>query len=350
MRNEEIERIGGEPFESVGALLIFGLNKPVEVPPEMVRYPCDVVLARSAKNSSPECVIDTDKPIWGENVAGVALDLFDSVQLCHNHYHRETTLPICCGMVGDDFEEAKKDWGKNELFYRTNSTYYRFLNCGFRLAATGGTAMGVMSAPLGYCRTYAKLQGPLTEANYLKAILAGRTFATSGPMLILTANGLDTGATIQYSTDKGEPLQIKAELQSIQPINSLELIYNGKIIRQINLKDREPSSLLKHSIEFALKPQRSGWVAARALFTSPDGCLRQAHTSPVYITVDGKATASKKDAEYMINWLNRLLEVSNKPGRYPSDKQRQKAQAVFRQARQIYRDIAKTATKLWDEK
>lgn len=348
LKNEEIERIGGEPFESVGALLMFGLTRPIAMPPKMVKYPCDAVLARKAKATSPECVIDTDKPIWGENVVGVALGLFDSVQVCHNHYHRENTLPIGWGMAGADFEQEAKDYGKNELFHRTNSTYYRFLNCGFKLAVTGGTAMGVMPAPLGYCRIYAKLEGPLTEANYLKAIHTGRTFATCGPMLILTANGLDSGETIRYTTGKSKPIQIKAQLHSIEPISSLELIYNGKIVRQISLDDKPSSPLLKHSIELKLKPNRSGWVATQAIFTAPDGCLRQAHTSPVYIIVDGKPTASKQDAEYMIGWIDRLIKVSEKPGRYPSGEEREKAQAIFREAQQIYRDIAKTAVELWE--
>ncbi|MHC4144555.1 MAG: hypothetical protein ACYSUD_07215, partial [Planctomycetota bacterium] len=79
MRNQEIERIGGQAFESVGALLMFGLTKPVKMPPRGSRYPCDAVLGRIARETSPRCIIDTDKPIWGENVVGVALGLFDSV-------------------------------------------------------------------------------------------------------------------------------------------------------------------------------------------------------------------------------------------------------------------------------
>ena len=206
--------------------------------------------------------------------------------------------------------------------------------------------MGVMRAPLGYSRTYAKLDGPLTEANYLEAIRAGRTFATSGPMLILTANRLDSGATIQYSTSDNEPIHLKAELQSIQPLDSLELIHDGKIAKKIDLKGRPWRPLLKQSIELSLKPQRSGWVAARAIFTAPDGCLRQAHTSPVYIIVNNKPIASKEDAEYMIRWIERIMEVSKRPGRYASTIEQQQTQAVFQQARQIYEDIAKTAVEL----
>ena len=348
LRNQEIERIGGAAFESVGALLMSGLNEPVEMPLRNSKYPCDVVLARMAKKTSPQCVIDTDKPIWGENVVGVALGLFDCVQVCHNHYHRESTMPLCCGMASAEIEDEQKDWGRDELFRRTNLTYYRFLNCGFRLAVTGGSAMGVMPVPLGYSRTYAKLDGPLTEANYLKAIHAGRTFATSGPMLILTANGLDSGAEIQYSADDDKPIIVKTELRSIQPIDSLELISNGKVIKRVDLSDRSISGVLTESLVLELRPKRSGWVAARCLFTAPDGHLRQAHTSPVCITVDGKSIASRRDAEFMIRWIDRLLDISEKPGRYRSGEQRAEVQAIFHEARQVYQDIARTAVELWE--
>jgi len=347
LRNQEIERIGGQAFESIGALLMFGLTKPVKMPKRNDKYPCDAVLGRVAKRTSPYCIIDTDKPTWGENVVGVALGLFDSVQICHNHYHRESTLPPGWGMVGADIEDEHEGWGQDELFHRTNLTYYRFLNCGFKLAVTGGSAMGVMPVPLGYNRTYAKLNGTLTEDNYLAAIRAGRTFATSGPILIFTVNGLDSGAEIQYSTHKHKPIIVRAEVRSIQPLDSLELISNGKVLKKVVLKNQLPSPVLKESLLFECRPQRSGWVAARTLFTGPDVRLRQAHTSPVYITVDGKPTASKRDAQYMMRWIERLLKVSEKSGRYRSDTERAEAQAIFQEARQKYEAIAHQAEKFW---
>jgi hypothetical protein len=252
-------------------------------------------------------------------------------------------------MAGADIEEQQKDWDQDELFHRTNSTYYRFLNCGFKLAATGGSAMGVMAVPLGYGRTYAKLDGLLTEANYLDAIRIGRTFATNGPILVLTANGLDTGAEIQYSIARSQPILIRAGLRSIQDIDSLELIYNSKVVKKVDLSSRVPSPILEESTVLRLKPLRSGWVVARAIFTSPDGHLRQAHTSPVYVTVDGKPTASKNDAEYMIRWIDRLLKVSKKPNRYQSDGERTETQKIFKEARHIYENIARKAVEVWGE-
>lgn len=340
LRNIEIERIGGGSFESVGALLMYGLTEPVDIPLVQNKYPCDAMLLKIAKKTSPDCIIDTDKPIWGENVVGVALGYFDAVQVCHNHYHREKTIPSGWGMAGVEIEDEGKDWDLDELFHRTNSTWYRFLNCGFKLAATGGSAMGVMPVPLGYNRTYAKLNGVLNEANYLNAIRAGRTFATSGPMLLLTANGRDVGSTIKCSSHKSKKIRVQAQLSSIEQIDSLELIQNGEIVKSLDLTKRKFRPMLKANITAELKPNRSGWVAARAIFKSPDGRLRQAHTSPIYMIVDGKEIASKEDAEFMIRWVDRLLEISNQPERYQTNKQRQEVQDIFRKARSIYADIA----------
>ena len=97
------------------------------------------------------------------------------------------------------------------------------------------------------------------------------------------------------------------------------------------------------------RPQRSGWVAARAIFVGPDGHLRQAHTSPVYITVDGKPTASKRDAECMTHWIDRLLQVIEKPDRYQSDMERAEVRAIFQKARQKYEDIALKAEEFWPD-
>jgi hypothetical protein len=342
--NQEIERIGGGPFESVGAFSMFGLGKPVEMPASDSTYPSDVFFCRLGKETSGRCLIDMEKPLWAENVVGAALGLFDSLQICHNHYHREATVGVGWGMASDDIEEGDKDWGQDEIFHRTNLTYYRFLNCGFKMAVNGGSAMGVMAVPLGYNRTYAKLEGSLTEANYIEAGRAGRTFATSGPILILTANDMDTGSKIDYSSGSGEPIRVNAALRTIEGVDSLELIYNGEILRTVNLKDRSFSPLLSESMVMELRPEHSGWIAARCVFRGPDGHLRQAHTSPVYITVDGKPTASAKDARYMIRWIDRLLEVSAKPERYRSEKERSKVQSAFIKARGVYEAILQNST------
>ncbi|GMU22975.1 MAG: hypothetical protein AMXMBFR13_30590 [Phycisphaerae bacterium] len=375
-RNIEIERIGGDPYHSVGALLIFGLTQPIHVERHDHTWPPDAVLARMAKQSSPDCVIDTDKPQWGENVVGVALGLFDSAQLCHNHFHRESSMRMCCGMALAEVKDGKLWPDANELLARTNETYYRWLNCGFRLAATGGSAMGVMPVPLGYSRTYAKLDGPLTEKNYLKAVRAGRTFATSGPMVLFTVNGSSVGSLIECSSSQPEKLTARIEVRGFRtvhlsepdanedadasikltvrqlPKGTIELLANGQVIAQKELGTSMASggSVQPHVLEATVEPKRSGWLAARVMYEDPPGHRRQAHTSPVYLAVDGKPTASKTDAEYMMRWIDRLLEISEKPERYSQNDDRVEAQKLYREARAVYEGIARRAVDVWGEK
>ena len=209
--------------------------------------------------------------------------------------------------------------------------------------------MGVMPVPLGYSRTYAKLDGPLTEENYLRAIRAGRTFATSGPMLTMPVNGREVGTTFEVSSGPPTRLNVRAELRSIEPIESLELVQDGRVVGYVDLRGRSAEPVLREMLEARVTPVRSGWMAARAIYRAPTGRLRQAHTSPVYFTVDDKPIASKGDAEYMLRWIDRILEVSESPGRYQSDEDRAEVQRIFREAREVYEEIARTAERVWGD-
>jgi hypothetical protein len=85
------------------------------------------------------------------------------------------------------------------------------------------------------------------------------------------------------------------------------------------------------------------------LFTAPDGWLRQAHTSPVYVTVDGKPTAFVRSAGYMILWVDRLIEIAHQPGRYKSDADLQEVLVLYRKARAFYEDVTAKADEHWGD-
>jgi hypothetical protein len=51
----------------------------------------------------------------------------------------------------------------------------------------------------------------------------------------------------------------------------------------------------------------------------------------------------------MIRWIDSLLEVSSKPGRYESDDQRTETQDIFKEARHVYENVARMAAKVWGD-
>ena len=250
-------------------------------------------------------------------------------------------------MVGPLTPDEKDLREPDELFRRTNSQYYHWLNCGIRLAASGGSAMGVMALPLGHSRTYAKVEGNLTPASFWAAVKAGKTFATTGPMLTLQIDGREMGAILARSATETAPLALSVSLQSIETIQSIQLVHNGEIVRQEVPPEPKAGQSFEHQVRWSERPMRSGWYAARALYVSTDGRLRQAHTSPIYVSLEGKPIAFKKSAEYMLRWVDQLIEFANLPGRYQREADKAEVLALYEQARRFYENVATTATRVW---
>ena len=69
--------------------------------------------------------------------------------------------------------------------------YYRYLNCGYRLPLVGGTDKMCSDVPVGLYRTYAYIPDDeeFTYDNWCRAVRAGRTFLSGGPMLHFTVDG-----------------------------------------------------------------------------------------------------------------------------------------------------------------
>ncbi|MHC4714449.1 MAG: CehA/McbA family metallohydrolase, partial [Planctomycetota bacterium] len=77
--------------------------------------------------------------------------------------------------------------------------WYRYLNNGYRVAVAGGTDKMGAYCPLGNLRTYARIarNRPFTYENWAQAVRAGRTFATTGPLMDLAVEGRTMGESIR---------------------------------------------------------------------------------------------------------------------------------------------------------
>ena len=137
--------------------------------------------------------------------------------------------------------------------------WYRYLNCGFRLAATAGTDKMTNFVTVGANRVYAHVDGEFTYQNWINALKQGRTFVTNSPVLTFTVDGHDPGATLYFDADKERVAQVHAVAESQMAYDRLEIVANGTVVAQAT-----PSGPRHFAeIHFEHRVGRSCWIAAR---------------------------------------------------------------------------------------
>lgn len=185
--------------------------------------------------------------------------------------------------------------------------YYEFLDMGFKLTALAGSDFPWCGrgpqygfsepqfAQIGNARFYAYTGAGLTFEGYMAALKAGHTFVTTGPMLFLTVNGKMPGDAIDVAP--GSRLKIAAEAYGASghvPLRAIEIIGHGKVLAQSEGKDAAHLT-----VKLELPVDRGIWIAAKC----DAGQGQVAHTTPVYVTVNGGGF-------YHVETLRRNLEVA----------------------------------------
>jgi hypothetical protein len=181
--------------------------------------------------------------------------------------------------------------------------WYHYLNCGYRLPAVSGTDKMGANVPVGANRVYVYLgQEEFNYPNYAKAVRAGNTFATSGPLLIFHAEGHPPGAEIRLGAGGGT-IEVTVDAQSFVPIHRLEVVYNGKIVA---MHEESAGARSMHLVEKIQVPG-PGWLAARCasqMGPTTDWTFKiAAHTSPIYLHVPGRELFSAEAAAYLLNLI-----------------------------------------------
>ncbi|HEX7777839.1 MAG TPA: CehA/McbA family metallohydrolase, partial [Vicinamibacterales bacterium] len=218
--------------------------------------------------------------------------------------------------------------------------YYKLLNCGFRLPATGGTDNFPdvwRDPPPGTDRTYAKVEGRLTVASWLAAVKAGRTFGTTGPIVRFSVNGRDPGSELKLPAGGEAPVRVTAAVHSIAPIEALEILVNGKpVSRRIPATPSSAPAVIEFDEMVTMAD--GGWVAARVVgppskFIADSYAFAQ--TTPVYVVRGGTRWVSKEDAKFLAAVVDAIwARVSNSSWR--SDAEREKFKQEIDQARAVY--------------
>lgn len=182
--------------------------------------------------------------------------------------------------------------------------WYRYLNCGYRLPAVGGTDKMGAYMPVGANRTYAYVgQEEFNFANWAKAVRKGNTFMTTGPLVVFRADGHTPGEEITLGAGGGT-IEVEAVAKSFVPFHRLEVVLNGRVVAS----REEHAGTREMTLRENVRAPGPGWLAARCASrfgpTTAWGLGIQAHTSPVYVRVPGKDLFSAPAAAYVLTLID----------------------------------------------
>ena len=177
------------------------------------------------------------------------------------------------------------------------------LNSGLRLPPSAGSASGVLPNPVGYNRVYVHLDEPFTSDAWFRGLSRGRCFVTNGPLLLVTADGQDPGATIKLQSGESRTLRINIQLTSQDPISQVELIENGNVSHIIQCSDELTQ---RHTFEFSV--DEPGWFLVRAI-ADVENTFRFATTAPWFVEVgDVEHRISRRSVQFFLDWVNERIE------------------------------------------
>jgi TolB protein len=227
----------------------------------------------------------------------------------------------------------------------TAEVWYKLLNCGFRLPTAGGTDfMGnyaSLRGPAGLNRVYAEVPtGPLKLQSWLESIKAGRTFATNGPLLRFEIERKSPGGEVEL--DKKQDVGFRAALASIVPIDHLQIVCNGKVVKELELS----ADHKRADVEGTVPPESTGWCILRAFSDKSEYPILDlypyATTSPIYVNVVGAPLRSTQDAAYFVSWMERLISAAQNNADWNTETEKQDVLALFEEAKEKYEDIVMT--------
>ncbi|MCX6359382.1 MAG: CehA/McbA family metallohydrolase [Armatimonadetes bacterium] len=222
--------------------------------------------------------------------------------------------------------------------------YYRFLNCGVHIGLSNGSDHP--ARVVGCARVYARMPRaggrlqPFTYARWLAAVRTGRTFTTSGPLLLLKVNGSEPGDTLDLPP--GAMLGVEVRALSRDPLGVVEIVANGRVLKSVRTRGRSCTVRLK------VRADESRWFCARAsrngvwnAILSPD----VAHTSAVYTRVGGREVMRAADARFYVANLQEHVRRLEAMGVFENAGQRAQAVAEAREGIARYEAVAAQAAK-----
>jgi hypothetical protein len=193
-----------------------------------------------------------------------------------------------------------------------------------------------LRGPVGLNRVYAEVpRSPLNIDLWLTSLKQGHTFATNGPLLGFTLGGHGLGDELRLPAGENK-VRFNAWLRSIVPIDHLEVICNGNVVRDLKLGDDRESA----EVEDAIPVSQSGWCLLRAWSDKAEDPVLDAYpyatTSPIYIAVAGSAPKPTEDVAYFVAWIDRMIQDAKSNRDWNTQTEKNLVLNLFEQARAVY--------------
>jgi hypothetical protein len=250
---------------------------------------------------------------------------------------REFPVNVALGNV--DYIDLMCIWSDE---HATESVWYRTLNLGFRVPASAGSDAMTdywRHPTAGSVRVYVKAGSPLDYGNWIRGLTEGRSFVTSGPLLTLRVDGREPGDELRLPGGGPTSVQVEVQATSIVPMEKLDLILNGQVV-----KTHRPSDPLRAKLSVSVPVERSGWLAARVAGPEKQHLVMDsyvyAHTNPVYLSKGGEPATAPEDAQYFVTWIDTVLKMIGAMDSFDTEKQKQEVMEVWRRARAVYAALA----------
>lgn len=223
------------------------------------------------------------------------------------------------GIVSGDIDAVEMTaWGNlyGGIDPYSLSDWYRYLNCGYLVAAVGGTDKMTANTAVGTVRTYARIDGNV-EFDYdawMDAVRRFETFVTYGPLLEFNVDGHPMGSRIEMAADGGT-VDVTWKIASVTiPMSRVELVINGEIKESLAISPQEAEG------HWSVKVDKSSWLAllVRGHYADKPEIIA-AHSSPVMISLEGSTLLAAADAVTILEQIEGALAYLDTVGTRAED-------------------------------
>jgi hypothetical protein len=221
--------------------------------------------------------------------------------------------------------------------------------------------------------------------RWLKNLKAGKTFATNGPLLRFSLGGQPIGGEVKL--DNPGEVKFTAALRSIVPVDKVEVVCNGTVVRKLfgadeasaptraiadqrsaatqtksnarsfpldsargqddihkgdgQVKDSQGhGATTSLDVSGTVPINKSGWCVLRAYSDHAEEPIMDIYpygtTSPIYVTVAGEKPRSPEDAKFFSKWVERVREDAAVHPDYNTPQEREHVLKVLDEAGAVY--------------